>query len=77
MFLLVPILFPVIGGLMIIPLHFQEDRNRNLYAEIIVIITSVLVWISLLFVSREPVEVYSFTRGFSIDFRVDGPGMLP
>ncbi len=76
LFLLLPILLPVIGGFLILPLHFQEDRKRNLYAETIVILTSVLVWIAIFAVRREPVELYSFTRGFSIDLRVDGPAML-
>jgi len=67
---LVVILLPILGGLAILPLHFKKDLTRNLYAEGIVCLTSVLVWIVLV---EDPgwVEVYSFTRGFSIDFHVD------
>ena len=76
LFLMIPILVPVLGGVALIRIHPVTDRQRRIYAMTVVCLTSVLVWICLAKVRREPVEVYSFTRGFSIDFRLDGPGML-
>lgn len=76
LFLMIPILVPVLGGVALIRIHPVTDRQRRIYAMTVVCLTSVLVWICLAQVRREPVEVYSFTRGFSIDFRLDGPGML-
>ena len=76
LFLLAPVLTPVLGGLVLIRLHPKTEGSRRALSLSVVCLTSILVWISLAFVSREPVEVYSFTRGFSIDFRLDGPSML-
>ncbi len=74
--LLVPIFIPIIGGFLLIPLKFKENRIRNLYSEAVVCLTSILVWVAMFTISREPVEVYSFTQGFSIDFRLDGAARL-
>ncbi len=68
---LLPILLPVIGGYAIIPLGFKDDRSRNIYAETIVCLTSVIVWCILLLGDGAPVSIYSFTRGFSVDFHMD------
>ena len=53
-------------GVLIILLRFQDDGKRNVYAQSIVCLTSVLVWIALFECSRDPVQIYSFTRGFAI-----------
>ena len=74
--LLVPILLPIIGGALIIPIRFQNDRLRNLYAELVVTATSVIVWVCLVFLRGTPVTIYSFTSGFSITFAIDGFGAL-
>ena len=78
LFLLVPILFPILFGFLLIPFRIQQhnDRLRDMYAEGVVLLTTVFVWTAMLWVRREPVEIYSFTRGFSIDLKVDGPGLL-
>ena len=78
LFLLVPILLPVVAGFALIPmrLKMEEDRKRNLYSECVVCLTSVLVWILLFKVRREDVLIYSFTRDFDIRFKLDGLGSL-
>lgn len=78
LFLLFPVIFPIAGGAFLLTgrISQKEDRKRNLYSESVVCITSVLVFTALLFVKREPCEVYSFVRGFSIAFGVDGLGSL-
>ncbi len=78
LFLLIPILFPMVAGFLLIPigLKAEEDRKRNLYAEAVVVVTSVLVWVMLFAVKRETVEIYSFSRRFSIDLSIDGLGCL-
>ena len=76
LFLLVPILVPIIGGAGIVLPGFHEDRPREIYAEAVCCLTSVLVWIALLFGRRERIELYAFTRGFSIDLTMDGLSML-
>ncbi len=77
-FLLIPVLLPVIGGFSLVFLRIPEedDRRRNIYLESVTVLTSILVWIALFAVRKERVEIYSFTRGFSIDVGLDGLGCL-
>ncbi len=74
--ILLPILLPIIGGAAIIPIKFKEDRSRNIYCETLVCLTSALVFMVLFRCSRDLAEVYSFTRGFTVSFRIDGLGSL-
>ncbi len=74
--ILLPILVSIVGGIAVLPLKFQEDRSRNIYCETVVCLTSLLVFFVLLKSSREVVEVYSFTRGFTVSLRVDGMSCL-
>lgn len=76
LFVLVPILLPILGGVLILQFPAMDRRKLYLYAEGIVVLTSLCVWAVILFMSRDPVTIYSFTSGFAIDFRADGPAML-
>ena len=76
LFLLIPILTPILGGAALIWGHPGKDMTRRVLSESIVCLTSVLVWVSLWKVNPQSVEVYHFTRGFSIDFVLDRPGRL-
>ena len=77
-YLLIPILLPILGGFSLLFLRMPagEDRKRKLYLESIVVLTSIAVWILFFTVRRESVEIYSFNRGFSIDFRMDSLSCL-
>ena len=74
--LIVPILFPIIGGYLLIPLGITNRKIRNGYAMAVVCITSVLCWIALYKVGPVSASLYSFTRGFSIDLRADAPAKM-
>ena len=74
--LIIPILVPIIGGYLIIPLGFKNRKVRDAYAMAVVCITSILTWICLLKVGVVSATLYSFTRGFSIDLRADEPARL-
>ncbi len=77
LFLLALIITPLLGGFCIIPQHFDDDRKRSIYAEAVVCLTSVLIWIAIAKVQRgRPVVIYSFTEDFFIEFCMDGPAML-
>ena len=77
-FLLIPIALPIFGSFLSFFLKFPEedDRKRNICMESLVVLTSVLVWILIFNVKREPVQLYSFISGFSIAFRMDGLSSL-
>ena len=77
LFLLALIIVPLLGGLLIIIFQPESDRKRNVFAQFVVCLTSVLVWIAIAVVKRgRPVEIYSFTENFFIELLLDGPGML-
>lgn len=76
LFLIIPILLPIIGGYLLIPMNLENKTIRNIYSMAVVCITSVLTWIALWKVSVVGVTLYSFTRGFSIDLRADAPAKM-
>ncbi len=72
----IAILVPIIGGALILPIRFKNNRAREIYSEAVVVLTSILVWAALMLLKGRPITVYSFTSGFSITFAVDGLGSL-
>ena len=80
LFLLLPILLPILGGFLLIPWDPSSSKVRNCYAMAVVCLTSILVWTALLTVGPaigpESIEVYSFTKGFSIRFGLDSLAMM-
>ena len=74
--ILVPILIPILSGILLLILQIQDDRPRNVYCEISACATSAAVWLVLAFGARSPVTVYSFIEGFAVNFEVDGPAAL-
>ena len=76
MFLLVPVLLPIVGGLLMIISPIRDDGKRAVYTEIVAVVTSCLVWYALFAADRSAAYVYSFTSDFSIVFRIDGMASL-
>ena len=72
LFLLIPILLPIAGGLAMLIRPITKDKNRRIWCEAVACATSACVWAAALWVQREPVTIYSFTRGFAVNFCVDG-----
>ena len=60
---LIPILLPIAGGLLMLPMKMKE-KTGNLYCEILTVLTSLCVWAVLLWGEPGRVEIFSFTRGF-------------
>ena len=71
-FLLIPILLPLAGGLAMLIRPIQDTMRRRIWCEAVTCAASVCVLLAAFFVRRDPVTVYSFTRGFAVNFRVDG-----
>lgn len=72
LFLLIPIVLPLAGGLALLIRPVKNDMTRRIWCEAVACATSACVWAAALWVRREPVTVYSFTRGFAVNFGVDG-----
>ena len=73
---LVPILIPLFGGAFLLVGPVRDDRLRNIYCEIIACLTSITVWLTIIYGTRTPVTMYSFIEGFAVNFKVDGPAAL-
>ena len=65
-YLVLPVMLPIVGGALM-PLMHLPDKKRNLFLEILVIVTSVL---AILCVYRRPEE------GFILFHLTDGPGCV-
>ena len=72
LFLLIPILLPLAGGLAMLVRPIKNVTRRRIWCEAVTCAASACVWAAALFVRRDPVSVYSFTRGFAVNFRLDG-----
>ncbi len=71
-FLLIPILLPIAGGLAMLIRPLESEKKRRICCEAVALLTSACVWAAALWVQRDSVTIYSFTRGFSVNFCVDG-----
>ena len=71
-FLLIPILLPIAGGLAMLIRPLKKDKKRRICCETLALLTSACVWAAALWVQRDSVTIYSFTRGFAVNFCVDG-----
>ena len=72
LFLLIPIALPIAGGLAMLIRPIENDIKRRIWCEAVACVTSVCVWAAALLIPHSSVEVYSFTRGFAVNFGVDG-----
>ncbi len=74
-FLILPILVSALGGFSL--LFFKgSGKSRNIYTEVIVIITSALVWLVIFKRPIGALELFSFTSDLSITLRLDGCGSV-
>lgn len=74
-YLVLPVLLPIVGGALM-PLMHLPDKRRNLFLEILVIVTSVL---ALLSVYRRPEEgfiLFHLTGNLDFALRLDGLGCV-
>ncbi len=74
--IIISILFPILCGIILIERKRFTEKTRRIFCEVVVCLTSVIIWSVIL---RGPVDefaVYSFTRGFQITLRMDGLSML-
>ena len=75
MLIFVTLLVPLVGGA-IIPLLHLDDKRRGIYTETVVVITSVLCWLTLWRCQGEMVPLFSMLKGLDIVFRIDGMGVI-
>ena len=74
--ILVAILLPIIGG---ISIHFfpsEKKRNSYIFLLMIMIITSLIVWMLILGGPTEVFHIVHFVNDLSISFKIDGMTMV-
>ena len=74
--MLLVILLPILGGGLSALIPFKKREHRNIFLEILVVTTSLLVWGLLLHRPEEVFRVVYFTGNLSIDLKLDGLGMV-
>jgi len=75
-FLLVPILLPIAGGAGILLMKPGNDKKIRSAALAAILLTSSAAFAGIFLASRDIFTLYSFTQGFAINFRADGPAVL-
>lgn len=70
--MLVVILLPIIGSIPLFLFKWEERRTMRIYVEVLVCMTSFLVWYLLLTGPTEPFTPVYFTGNLAIEFKIDG-----
>lgn len=74
--ILIAILLPIVGGVSVRFLPFQRKWVRYVFLEIIMIITTLIVWGLILGGPTEVFHVVHFVNNMSISFKIDGMTMV-
>ena len=69
--ILLPMILPLAAGFFVIEAGFKDDLKRNIFIEAAACLTALLVFCAIFLAGSEPVTIFSFTRGFSVTFRMD------
>lgn len=74
--ILAAILLPIIGGISTMLLPFKNRKIMMWYLEIIMFVTSTIVWKLLLNGTTEVFHIIHFVEDLSISFKIDGMSMV-
>ncbi len=74
--LAVVVLLPVLGGALIPLLPFQSRRQRQVYIEGVVLVTSVLALLLLFHRPEERIVIFRFTSNLTLSLKLDGLGTV-
>jgi multicomponent Na+:H+ antiporter subunit D len=73
-FLLLPILLPIIGGLALWISNTASDRTRRIVIGAVVLVNTAIVWALILNCKEEAVVLFRFTRNMPVELQFDGLG---
>lgn len=74
--ILAAILLPVLGGVLVPLLPFKQRKQMMIYLELVILLTSLIVWGVLSNGVTEVFHVVYFVEGLSISFKIDGLTMV-
>ena len=72
LFILIPILFPVIAGFCLLASGCEDNKKIHKAAIVSVCLNAIFVWACILFAKDTSIEVTSFLDNFVLAFRLDG-----
>ena len=72
LFILIPILFPVIAGFCLLASGCEDNRKIHKTAIAAVCLNAIFVWVCILFAKDTSIEVTAFLDSFVLAFRLDG-----
>ncbi len=75
-YLTLPVLLPIVFGLVGFALALPVGKTRRLWFGSIICLTTVLTWVAILRCGDESVHLVRFTQHLSLTFRLDGAGRL-
>lgn len=74
--ILIAILLPIIGGVLISLIKWPNRKIKNIYTEVVVFITSIIVFLILLNRPNDIFVLFSFTGNMTVAFKLDGLGSI-
>lgn len=74
--ILLPIVYPLITGAILPLFKFKERRSRNIYVEVVTLVNSVFVWMLLLNAPEGTFRALNLAGDLEITFHVDGLGSV-
>ncbi len=69
--LVLPVLFPIVFGGLLLVLPFRSEKIRNIYTEIIVVCNTVFVWVLFVNTPSGELTLFKLTNTLSIAFEID------
>lgn len=74
--MVVAILLPILGSIPVMFVPFKKRSHMAVYLEVVVLITSCLVWSIIAEGPTEAIPVVKFVNNLSLSFKLDGCGMV-
>ncbi|MCD7830476.1 MAG: proton-conducting membrane transporter, partial [Clostridiales bacterium] len=71
-FILVPILLPILAGVLLMTFPIQDGKTRAIAVESVVILNSILVLVLLLNRPAERLYLFSFVEDLPLTLNIDG-----
>ncbi|MCD8019239.1 MAG: proton-conducting membrane transporter [Clostridiales bacterium] len=75
-FILVPILLPILAGILLLAFPIEDQKKRNICIEIVVLLNTVLTFWLLLHRPEQRLYLFSITNNMPLTLHIDGLSML-
>lgn len=76
LYYLIPVALPILFGAISYFIKFTGNKLRNIYVLCVILLTSIAMWYVILFGGNIECELFSFTTGLNINFKLDGLGRI-